>query len=212
MEYKIARPFGPSLYISKLTDEEVSFLKNIAKETKESRVSMGTKLAGNIALQLQTNLSDADRETFMNIIAQHIHQCAYAFDEHKSDVFSSPSADVLKFSIGEPWINFQKAGEFNPIHNHSGVLSAVIYIDMPEELETENMHNTNKPSAGQIDFISGDPGRFSPTMYTYLPKTGDVLFFPAQLMHTVYPFRSDVERISLSFNVRNLLIDDADTE
>jgi uncharacterized protein (TIGR02466 family) len=212
MEYKIARPFGPSIYVSKLTDEELLFLTDIAKKTKEANISMDTRLAGNIVLQLMAQLNTADRDTFMGIIAKHIQQCAYAFDEYKSDLFASPTADVLKFGIGEPWINFQKAGEFNPVHNHSGILSAILYIDIPEEIEKENIHNTNKPSAGNIDFISGDPGRFSPPMYMHTPKTGDVLLFPSQLMHTVYPFKSDVERISLSFNVRNLLIDDADTK
>ena len=32
--------------------------------------------------------------------------------------------------------------------------------------------------------------------------------FPSHLWHLVYPFNSDVERISMSFNVDNLFVDD----
>ena len=34
-----------------------------------------------------------------------------------------------------------------------------------------------------------------------VPKTGDIFIFPAELKHTVYPFTSDVERVTMSFNV-----------
>ena len=36
------------------------------------------------------------------------------------------------------------------------------------------------------------------------PKTGMIFLFPAHLRHTVYPFKSDVERITMSFNLSNV--------
>ena len=37
-----------------------------------------------------------------------------------------------------------------------------------------------------------------------IPKTGDFLLFHAGLKHTVYPFKSDVTRTSMSFNVMGM--------
>ena len=32
-------------------------------------------------------------------------------------------------------------------------------------------------------------------------KSGDMILFPGEMKHAVYPFKSDVERITLSFNI-----------
>jgi hypothetical protein len=42
------------------------------------------------------------------------------------------------------------------------------------------------------------------TKYSHQPKTSELLIFPAWLLHTVYPFKSNVERISISFNIFNI--------
>ena len=40
--------------------------------------------------------------------------------------------------MGEgPWVNFSRRGEFNPMHNHTGIISSVVFIDIPDELEEE---------------------------------------------------------------------------
>ena len=39
--------------------------------------------------------------------------------------------------------------------------------------------------------------------YSIVPKVGDFYFFPAYLMHSVYPFNNtDEERRSVSFNAK----------
>ena len=41
----------------------------------------------------------------------------------------------------------------------------------------------------------------SESIHNHLPKTGDVILFPHYLMHTAYPFKSNGERRSFSFNL-----------
>ena len=41
----------------------------------------------------------------------------------------------------------------------------------------------------------------SESIHNHKPKVGDVIIFPNYLMHTVYPFNSNGERRSFSFNV-----------
>ena len=216
MEYKIGKFFGPPMYMGKLAEDQILFFKEIAKKSKDENISMESRLAGNIESQLKLSVDENTKSMFMNIISPHIQAFLLGIDQDKNVFFKSQDSTILKFHIGGgPWINFQKANEFNPVHTHNGTLSAVIYVDIPEELIQEQAHqtvNSNKYSPGKIDFIYGEEGNLSTTMHTFSPKTGDILFFPASLKHTVYPFKSDVERISISFNVYDILIDDEDSK
>ena len=60
------------------------------------------------------------------------------------------------------------------------------------------------PCSGQLEFIHGEDGFEYSGSFKVVPKTGELYLFPATLRHTVYPFTSDVERITMSFNVHNI--------
>ena len=107
-------------------------------------------------------------------------------------------------------MNFQKKNEFNPVHVHSGELSSVIMIDVPKEIEEESdalKDKTNMPWPGQLEFLDGPSGYMYTGSYKVVPRTGDIFVFPAQLKHTVYPFTSDVTRITMSYNIFNIQVD-----
>ena len=59
-----------------------------------------------------------------------------------------------------------------------------------------------KKANGTIDFINGQRGFLSKSIYNVLPKVKDLLIFPNYLMHTAYPFNIEGERRSFSFNVK----------
>ena len=111
--------------------------------------------------------------------------------------------------MSEWWVNYQKQGEFNPIHNHAGVYSFVIWMKIPFEWKDQN-NNTSLSgnSNGQLvssfqisytDIIGG------PRAHNYeLSKKdeGRMLLFPSKLRHQVYPFYNcDEDRISVSGNI-----------
>ena len=57
------------------------------------------------------------------------------------------------------------------------------------------------PLNGTIDFINGNKMFLSDSIYNHQPKVGDVILFPNYLMHTAYPFKTNGERRSFSFNL-----------
>ena len=67
------------------------------------------------------------------------------------------------------------------------------------EFITKNKKKTN--TDGTIDFINGSKMFLNDSIYNHKPKVGDVLLFPNYLMHTAYPFSSEGERRSFSFNL-----------
>jgi hypothetical protein len=104
------------------------------------------------------------------------------------------------------WVNFMKAGEWNPSHNHTGKISCVTYLKVPKEISEENVKGehtikSNTPSAGRIEFQFGNVGMpYSSGGYIRTPEEKKIFFFPAALSHMVYPFQADAERVSMSVN------------
>jgi hypothetical protein len=119
-----------------------------------------------------------------------------------------------KLSMDDVWINFQKKHEFNPLHNHSGDFSFVIYVKIPYTIEEEKKYTSHVPEHFRV------PGSF---LFHYTDALGQIapwciptdqsyerrmILFPAKMMHTVYPFySSDDYRISISGNLRVETID-----
>jgi len=106
--------------------------------------------------------------------------------------------------VSSMWINYMKSNEFNPPHNHNGDLSFVAYPDVPTEIIKENkLYKGTTIGPGGISWFYGyhlnqqylDEVRI-------MPQAGDLFIFPSSLKHWVYPFRSEVERVSVSGNIK----------
>jgi hypothetical protein len=120
-----------------------------------------------------------------------------------------------QINILRPWANFQKNGEYNPIHNHSGVISYVIWIKIPYDSELENNHPSVKGSnrdenwnGPNFSFIVSD---FTDPSYGGIKRhpinlnknyEGMICMFPSWLYHEVTPFlTTDEYRISIAGNI-----------
>ena len=97
----------------------------------------------------------------------------------------------------------QFKGEYNPIHYHNGDLSGVGYLMLPKGMTNNKLVKNKKiKTNGTIDFINGQRGFLSKSIYNVIPKVKDLLIFPNYLMHTAYPFNVEGERRSFSFNIK----------
>ena len=195
----LINPFGPLIYSSDISEDFLLFLKRSALDSVNGEM-VGYDLAGNISNQRNAVL---DPNIFIRHIAPHIEE--YVDDDFKR---SGDQPKPISYNLGNgPWINYQKKNEFNPIHVHDGVLSVVIFIEIPEEIEKEHLlweGKTNCPSHGMLEFVYGSRTFMSNGSYKVTPKTGQMYIFPADLKHCVYPFTSDVTRITMSFNIFDL--------
>ena len=109
--------------------------------------------------------------------------------------------NIKKVKILNLWVVRQFKGEYNPIHYHEGDLSGVGYLKLPKGMTNNKMVKNKKlKTNGTIDFINGQKGFLSKSIYNVVPKIGDLLIFPNYLMHTAYPFNIEGERRSFSFN------------
>lgn len=97
------------------------------------------------------------------------------------------------------WINYQKPGEFNPSHTHTGKLSFVIYANIPEEIRQEHKdaYSPKVKNRGCIQFNS----KRTNEMIVFNPRDNDIFIFTSDHMHQVYPFYSDNKRVTIAGNI-----------
>jgi hypothetical protein len=117
---------------------------------------------------------------------------------------------MLKPYLSGLWVNFQKKGEFQPIHDHSGMFSFVIWMDIPYNYKDEAKlpfakSNCTPPRGGNFTFTipDGTSRSVREEIIEMSPEmNGYCCFFPSDLSHQVYPFyTSDKDRISISGNI-----------
>ena len=190
--------WGPFVANYKLSDNFCNTLKEKGDMRKEQKLYANKSLAGHFNTEYYFN--DDDIQWFVNN-TQHIF--TDYFEGRKAYDGSKDNIDV-KIKLTPMWINYMKAGDFNPIHTHTGDLSFVLFLDVPSELKTENMEERNNDKhggPGALTFIHGDITDYSISCNTIFPEKGDMFVFPARVRHMVYPFKSKVERVSVSGNL-----------
>ena len=188
--YKILR-WGPCVIHFKISDE---FKNGLLAEAEKSTTSYGHRLAGHIKKEVRIS-ADKFEKNFNEIFTIYDPALCNWLNKNQK----------IEYIITDLWCNFQKAGEFNPPHDHGGLLSFVIYLKVPKAIKEEcKEHEKTKSSAGPgaVAFFIGDSDRKnSVTNNSFFPEEGDIFVFPAWLKHWVYPFKSDVTRVSVSGNI-----------
>jgi len=196
MEPEIIKPFGPSIVKIKIPDEIIKemnfFVDGIIKDKERlEKLNEGPKLAGNV---YQEFLLDTD---FM----KKIKWGDFLGSACNDWVWKEKNLTLKSFQIIKSWIVRQFKYEYNPIHYHSGHISGVGYLKVPNNMGETSQKNKKINNNGKLILIDGSKKLFSSPTYTITPKVGDFYLFPSYLMHTVYPFsNSDEERRSVSFN------------
>jgi hypothetical protein len=198
-------PFAPMIMYSKLPMNLVRRLnkfvnKTIKDEKRVKQLDHSDNLVGKVTQEflIDSKLLEECMPVFNKVVATYL-------DTDLQRSFKSLAQGTgysLEYRSG--WIVRQFAGEFNPVHIHTECdLSCVGYLKLPPEIdkEWEEDYQDHYPCKGHIEFIHGQPGKLHVHSMKVKPSVGDFFVFPADLMHTVYPFYSDGERRSFSMNI-----------
>jgi len=188
--------WGPYLHKTKLPQ---AVCKDILARRSQTHTDHSRNLAG--VIERQFLLGEDDRKHVESLLQAPL--LAYVRERAR---YHGQEANVVSMQIDEVWINIMKPGDFNPPHNHvGGDISFVLYLQIPDGLKEEFEHNkSNNAGPGTIEFYYGQPDSWVTSGHMILPEEGDLLIFPAQLIHFVQPYKSLGERISLAGNIISL--------
>tara|TARA_Y100001970_G_scaffold7672_1_gene8779 strand:+ start:423 stop:1031 length:609 start_codon:yes stop_codon:yes gene_type:complete len=188
----ILSPFGPKLGKIKIPSKIISQLnkevdKIIESKSKTKRSDYSKKVVGQVYQEIQISKKFINKYLKKFIIKQISNYL-------KKTINIKPKNLLIK----NLWVVRQFKNEYNPVHFHDGYVSAVGYLKVPKNLtKSKKKLKTN----GTIDFINGTKTYLNNSIHNHKPKTGDMIIFPNNLMHTAYPFNVDGERRSFSFNL-----------
>ena len=193
IDYQILT-WGPCVLKLKITDEFFELLKKESEASVKEELSYTHRLAG--IIQKEYKLRD------LKIIQPFMKDLVNIYDQVWDKWRNSDKPSKNKYLIKAMWVNYQRQHEFNPPHDHSDDLSFIVYLKIPEEIKKEYKEYNGKSSGpGGISFIYGEGNRQAITYQAHFPEEKDLFIFPAWLKHYVAPFKSDVERISVSGNL-----------
>ena len=193
---KNIKPFGPSIGKTKISKKFSDKLNNeFDIKSNSKKIDYSSKLASQIKNELKISNNfikkNLEKELIKNI------------NEFLSN---DKIKNIKKIEILNLWVVRQFKGEYNPIHYHEGDLSGVGYLKLPKGMTINKMVKNKKlRTNGTIDFINGQRGFLSKSIFNVVPKIRDLLIFPNYLMHTAYPFNIEGERRSFSFNAKIIL-------
>ena len=180
--------WGPLLMKTKVEENNLVEVEKLCNK----RNNFNHELAGHMKEQFTINPAELEEilkkylQTYKNIFVDYYHK-------------------YVDFYVNSSWVNYMKSGEFNPPHCHGADFSAVLFLSVPEEIKKENedFKGTGGENCGpgELKFFVGLVTDDFINEASFLPERGDLFVFPSKLIHLVAPFKSNVQRISVAFNM-----------
>ena len=191
---------------AKLPEGVVENLWKLIKEAGDKPEDMKPDLAGNINSSIRLDERSPLLEEFTGKIIP-------LFIESHIGSYGPPWRETLKegehLRLETLWANSQKKHEFNPPHDHTGIFSFVIWLQIPTSF-TEQRKLPIAAQSNSSELISNFAFSYTNTLgsvstYAYnmeKESEGYMVMFPSQIIHQVFPFyESNGERISISGNI-----------
>jgi len=190
------KPFGPSIGKTRISK---IFFDKLNKEFDTKSVSKKIDYSSKLASQIKKELKISNSFVKKNLEKE-------LKDNIKRFLTNEKIKNFKEIKILNLWVVRQFKGEYNPIHYHEGDLSGVGYLKLPKGMINNKLVKNKKiKTNGTIDFINGQKGFLSKSIYNVVPKLKELIIFPNYLLHTAYPFNIKGERRSFSFNAKIIL-------
>jgi len=193
---KNIKPFGPTIGKTKISKK---FFDKLNKEFNTKSLSKKIDYSAKLASQIKKELKISNSFIKKNLEKELKNNIKVFLSNEKIK-------NVKEIKILNLWVVRQFKGEYNPIHYHEGDLSGVGYLKLPKGMINNKLVKNKKiKTNGTIDFLNGQKGFLSKSIYNVVPKLKELIIFPNYLMHTAYPFNIEGERRSFSFNAKIVL-------
>ena len=199
-DVKVIHPPALGWLEKKLSNKEMEYLWKCIDNRKEP---LKNTLVGQI--HESNKLIDRSDWFFNNTLSP---LCIKYKQEFRNLGANIPVNQKHPYYMNSWWVNYQKQNEFNPLHDHGGVYSFIVWMKIPTNHDEQNRNplasRSNIEKISVVDFLySNILGQPQVLEYRMNPDMeGTMLFFPALLRHQVYPFYNcDEDRISISGNI-----------
>lgn len=197
---------GVGFLHAKFTDKQLQPIRNEVDEMLKNNFRMSKRrnqdLAGNIEHEYEIKCKNYVSDLVLPLTQEFESRWKYI----SGMGYLTENRPIVLDGV---WANFQKKHEFNPPHIHLGILSFVIWLNIPYDIEDEKSVNQSRDSAlnipGHFQFLyTSSLGKISQCNIPVDKKfNGTIALFPSEMVHAVYPFTtSDDYRITIAGNFK----------
>jgi hypothetical protein len=210
--------FGKLLVKSSIKDDFHSFLNKAYKRAIKNNNLINNTLVATI--EKEYSFTSEDFKSIEDMLIPYIKDYILILGETYNSLPRNQvieEVESIKIVLDEVWVNIQKAGEYNPIHTHTGDISFVIYQKIDKRIKLEHSNRTANPN-GSITFMNtldkmlrSNPNTASQNIkerlngsmqYNHMPEDKEIFIFPSNLHHYVEAFTTkNAERISIAGNI-----------
>ena len=196
---------NPGWLETRLTKKHMDLLWScIEKRSQEPYPNLAGNLHGSYALEK----NDAFYKSTIDPLVRHwVKSYGNSIFSDQIKLLPWVSGNVETY-LNDWWVNYQHEGDYNPLHDHGGIFSFVIWMKIPTDWKDQkklprSVHSTSS-TVSNFQFVYTKPdGRITTHTLPMSPSVeGIMIFFPANLKHVVHPFYDcKEERISISGNI-----------
>ena len=181
MSFEILKPFGPSIAKVSMPREIVSnmnqYVDDLSKdEDKKARLDHGQYLAGNVTNEFRLDIEFMKKIKWAEFLATSCEK--WLLDGH--------NITLKRFDIISSWIVKQFKNDYNPIHYHSGQISGVGYLKVPEKMGEYFQKNKKLNQNGKLVLIDGSNGDISTIL------DGDILLILKIIIYISKQLKMDI--------------------
>lgn len=210
----VAKP--PSvMYISAMLPHDlIAGLIDESKRLKADSEKIGydKQLAGVFdhgeQLAIKPHWADIDKKYQSFLELEHLsNQMAKAYIETYGKEAKVKYPREVGIEMRDMWLNVQKEGDFNPLHNHNcrttSGLSSFCWLSFPDQV----LERKGTSKEGMTYLVWGSTTHHAEQQLTFpggcglMPTPGAIVMFPSWLEHIVYPFKGPGERLSIASNI-----------
>lgn len=219
MGLKFHKPFSPFILETEVPRKFIDIINNsgdlvLSDKQKTAHWDWSDNLVGKVSNEIQIPISkDKDKKYILDVLKNGcLEYLKYAIEDNRAykwkEISKGETPTRENINVTQSWIVSQFKGEFNPFHHHNGDLSSVIYLKIPKGMNDEwkEEFKDHYPAKGLIEFRYGEVHEWICDNMKFFPEVGKWLIFPSWLKHFVYPFDSEGERRSMSFNAEIIRI------
>jgi len=223
IKYKLITPFGPTIMSGQMPKDIFEEFESVIDEVLEKQSkNHGDHLAGRIDDEWHIDegyFQFGNLGPFLDsIVAKYTSSVVERFAELGAITDKERGGEI---EIGvtpqrlSGWVNSMKSGEYNPVHHHPqcNITTVFFFDDMDEDFVddiiaptqtdtyfTPDAHRKGTTDDGTLQIFYNTNHYYEIGSFTYRPKKGTFLIFPAFLSHGVNPFISKKRRRTASIN------------
>ena len=206
----VLRPFGPMILNVVLPTQHIDKLIEMTDDNSH-RQNMDGNLAGIIKSEPRLDFAELEENKFLSMFEEIGKEFVRTELSRNNHFVFDPELPEHKITtyVTNAWCVSQYENEYNPIHYHTKCdISAVLYLKIPET-KPRNLPGKRNID-GCIEFVNNtiDSSMLQSGQFLVKPQVGQLLMFPSNLLHTVYPFIGKGERRSIAFNLAYFLGDE----